>query len=102
MGVFFAATTVASMSLGFFALVSWRLMLAGITLLTLSYFAVADWLYMARLAGYVSILEMPETVAALAPVPPSPPHRDPTPPLAATIDFDEPILSDVPPSPSAL
>jgi len=102
-GVFFAATTIASMSLGFFALVPWRLMLAGTILLTLIYFAVADWLYMARLAGYVSILEMPEIVAA-APMPlsPLPPRRDPTPPLAATIDFDEPILSDVPPSPSAL
>jgi hypothetical protein len=77
-------------------------MLAGTILLTLIYFAVADWLYMARLAGYVSILEMPEIVAAAMPLSPLPPRRDPAPPPAATIDFDEPILSDVPPNPSAL
>jgi hypothetical protein len=105
MGIFVIATTLVSISLSLFVVVPWRLMLAGITLLTLIYFAVADWLYMARLAGYVSILEMPETVAAPAPIsalPTVPARRDPTPPLAATIDFDEPILSDVPPRPSAL
>ena len=61
-------------------------------LITLAYFAVADWLYMARLAGYVCIAEMPQ--AMFAPIPPPVP---PTPvPVQTTIDRDELILSDLP------
>ena len=71
-------------------------------LATVVYFAVADWFYMARLAGYVCVAEMPE--ALLAPLPPAP---QPAPPCGAepdvpghpiqtTIDRDESILSDVP------
>ena len=63
-------------------------------LVTLAYFAVADWLYMARLAGYVCIAEMPEI--ALAPLPPAPPPVAAAPPVRTTIDRDEPILSDCP------
>jgi len=58
---------------------------------TLTYFAVADWLYMARLAGYVCIAEMPDALAASAPMPA--PQLEPA---QATIDRDEPILSDLP------
>jgi hypothetical protein len=57
---------------------------------TLAYFVVADWLYTARLAGYVCIAETPD--ALLAPPPPLPSPVVP----AATIDRDELILSDVP------
>jgi hypothetical protein len=63
----------------------------------MAYFALADWLYMARLAGYVCIAEMPE--ALLAPLSPAPPHVPPpipAPPVRTTIDRDEPILSDLP------
>jgi hypothetical protein len=58
----------------------------------LIYFVVADWLYVARLAGYVCIAETP--LALLAPPPPIPLPR--TPPLQTTIDRDEAILSDIP------
>jgi len=95
---FVSATTVVSMPLGFAGLLPWRLVVLGVVLVTLAYFALADWLYMARLAGYVCIAEMPE--ALLAPLPPAP--MSPSgemqfaPPLQTTIDRDEPILSDVP------
>ncbi len=99
---FVGATTVASMPLGLAGALPWRLVVVAVMLVTLAYFAVADWLYMARLAGYVCIAEMPE--ALLAPLPPAP--RPVPPPVSAppvrttivqtTIDRDEPILSDVP------
>jgi hypothetical protein len=101
------ATTVISMPVGFIAVVPWRLVFAVMLLLTLVYFALADWLYMARLAGYVCIAEMPE--ALLAPLPvrlPAPPSKGerlvPGPPVQTSIDRDETILSDVPDLPSRL
>jgi hypothetical protein len=98
---FVGATTVASVPLGFAAVVPWRVVVLAVLLVTLAYFVLADWLYMARLAGYVCIAELPE--AALAPLPPAP--RPVPPPIAAppiqttpvetTIDRDERILSDL-------
>ena len=100
--VFVGASTAVSIPLGFAAVVPWRLVVVVMILVTLAYFALADWIYMARLAGYVCIVEMPE--ALLAPLPPAP---QPAPPCGAepdvpglpiqtTIDRDESILSDVP------
>jgi hypothetical protein len=94
---FVGATTVASMPLGLAGLLPWRLVVAGVIVVTLAYFALVDWLYMARLAGYVCIAEMPE--ALLMPVPPAPQPVPPpvkAPPVQTTIDRDEPILSDLP------
>ena len=90
--VFVAATTAVSMPLAFVPLVPWRVVLLAMIIVTLAYLAVADWLYMARLAGYVCIAEMSEEMfAALSPpAPPAPPL------LRTTIDRDELILSDVP------
>jgi hypothetical protein len=90
--VFVVATTVVSMPLGLAQVVPSRVVLAAVVLITVAYFAVADWLYMARLAGYVCIAEMPE--ALLAPTAPAPLPASPAP--RTTIDRDEPILSDVP------
>jgi hypothetical protein len=93
---FVAAGTVASMPMGFAGVVAWRLVVAVMIVVTVAYFALADWLYMARLAGYVCIAETPE--ALLAPLPPAP-LRVPPPPgpqLQTTIDRDETILSDLP------
>jgi len=96
---FVGATTVLSVPLGFAPLVPWRLVVAAMILVTVGYFALADWLYMARLAGYVCIAEMPQ--ALIAPLPPPPDSLrglqvEPAVPLQTTIDRDEPILSDVP------
>jgi hypothetical protein len=97
---FMAATTAVSLPLSLLHLAPVRLVIAGVLLVTLLYFAVADWLYMARLAGYVCIAEMPEELLAPllpqppAPILPTPPYVPPPP--ATTIDRDEPILSDLP------
>jgi hypothetical protein len=88
--VFVAATTVASIPLGLAGVVPWRLIVAADMLVTLAYFAVVDWLYMARLAGYVCIVEAPQPWLAPSPLPKQ------GPPLQTTIDRNELILSDVP------
>lgn len=95
--LFVGATTVVSLPLAVATIVPWRLVFALVIFLTLAYLAIADWLYMARLAGYVCIAETPE--ALLKPLPPAPLPTPPTmvgPPLQTTIDRDEPILSDIP------
>jgi hypothetical protein len=79
------------MPLGFAAIVPLRLLVAFVIVVTLVYFALADWLYMARLAGYVCIAEMPEELLIELPRQPKS-----TPPVQTTIDRDEPILSDLP------
>jgi len=98
---FVGATTVVSMPLGFVAIVPWRLVVAVMILITLAYFAFADWLYMARLAGYVCIAETPGALLAPSPprslpLPTAPPTPIMTTPLLTTMDRDEPILSDLP------
>jgi hypothetical protein len=92
---FVGATTAVSMPLGFAGVVPWRLVVAVMILVTVAYFALADWLYMVRLAGYVCIAETPQALLSPAPVPPAPQPR-PAPPVETTIDRDEPILSDLP------
>jgi hypothetical protein len=96
--VFVGATTVASIPLGFAGLVPWRLVVAADILVALAYFAFADWLYMARLAGYICIAEMPQALLAPAPPAPVPQSRPPvqTKPVQTTIDRNELILSDLP------
>jgi hypothetical protein len=98
---FLGASMVSSFSLGFVAVLPGRAVLATLTVLALIYFAVVDWLYTARLAGYVCIAEMPDVLFAPAhPLPLAPPSGSPqfapTAPLAASIDREERILSDVP------
>jgi hypothetical protein len=86
------AFSLASLLLAFIHIAPVRLVIAGVILFALAYFAVADWLYMARLAGYVCIAEMPDARPPLAPTP----RLAPSSPLQVSIDRDEPILSDVP------
>jgi len=78
-GCFQHATTAVSLPLAFIRVAPSRIVIAGIILVTLTYFAVADWLYMARLAGYVCIAEMPDALrirANAAPqLEPARPHR---------------------------
>jgi|SRR5579863_3179532 hypothetical protein len=107
---FVGASVVVSIPMGFAAVAPWRLVLVGMMLVTLVYFALADWLYMARLAGYVCIVEMPEEMPVTLPPPLSARPNGPaqiesrpiesgpiaTGPVAIAIDRDERILSDVP------
>ena len=97
--VFSATTTVVAVPLGAAGLLPGRVVALCVILVTLAYFAFADWLYMARLAGYVCISETPE--ALLKPLPPAIPPISGAPivaesPLQTTIDRDELILSDLP------
>jgi hypothetical protein len=87
------ASTAAGLPLGLIQIAPSRAVLAGIILVTLAYFAVVDWLYIARLAGYVCVAEMPD--ALLSPLPPLAPLAAP-PAIQSTIDRDELILSDIP------
>ena len=60
-------------------------------IMTLAYFALADWLCIARIAGYVCITQIPNQPAVVTPTSP-PPH----PIVQTNIDRDELILSDLP------
>ncbi len=88
---FVIGCSVISMLVGLAGALHWRVIALGIIIVTLLYFAFADWLYVARLAGYVFIAETPES--RLRPPTPVTPI---TPPLQTAIDRDELILSDVP------
>ena len=48
--------------------------LGGVLLVTLLYFAVTDFLYMGRLAAYVAIVEMPELPVSAERTQPPLPH----------------------------
>jgi len=85
---FSIATTAVSFPLALIRIAPTRLIIAAVILVTLAYFAVADWLYVTRLAGYVCITGMLEALTESATLP--------TPPPQTSIDRDEPILSDVP------
>jgi hypothetical protein len=116
---FVGMTTIVFFPLGFAGLLPWRLVVLIMLLITIVYFAVADWLYMARLAGYVCIVETPEELMRPAPRPmpriPSPAIAAPpvaapapsanvtavaVPALQTAIDREELILSDVPSKPT--
>jgi len=89
------AMTAVSLPLAFIQVAPARFVVAGMILVALLYFVVADWLYVARLAGYICIAEMPEQVLATPPLPPELPRGDVA-AIETTIDRDEPILSDLP------
>jgi hypothetical protein len=93
---FSMASTAAGLPLSLIQIAPSRLVIAGVIVVTLAYFAVVDWLYIARLAGYICVAEMPE--AALEPSPPvlPPSPAGPVAPSSALIDRDELILSDIP------
>ena len=59
---FMVATSVAAVPLAFAGVLPAGMVLGGLLLVTLLYFAVADFLYVGRLAAYVSIMEVPKPV----------------------------------------
>jgi hypothetical protein len=67
---------------------------------TVLYFAVADFLYVGRLAAYTAMVEMPESQVTAETAPPALPlagtHLDPTLQSSPAVDATELILSDVP------
>ena len=87
----FAASSIIAFPLGFASVLPVGMVLGGVLFVTLVYFAVVDYLYIGRLAGYVAILELPEAENVLV----NDAARSPFSP-ASRIDPDELILSDVP------
>jgi hypothetical protein len=61
--LFFVATSVVAFPISFAGLLPVGFVLSAVLILTLIYFALVDTLYVARLAGYVAILEAPPAVA---------------------------------------
>ncbi len=92
---FSIALTAVSFPLAFIRIAPSRLVIAGMIVVALIYFAIADWIYMARLAGYVYIAELPEPALAIESVPPESSGGSRSLDDAA-IDRDERILSDAP------
>jgi hypothetical protein len=97
--LFLVATSVVAFPFAFVPLVPLGVVLTAVLLLTLTYFAFVDTLYIGRLAGYVAILEAPPTPARVAlPLERSPKfelHPSMSPELAM-VDQNELILSDTP------
>jgi len=91
LAAFVMGSGAVSMLIGLAGALSWRAIALGVIFITLVYFAFVDWLYMARLAGYVFIAETPESLLR-----PPTPVAPSSPPVETTIDRNELILSDVP------
>ena len=85
---FAVASFAAGFPLAFVGVLPGALVLAGIAFVTLLYFAVADWLYIGRLAGYAYILQGPELIPSPAPIAPYNPND--------RVDPGELILCDLP------
>jgi hypothetical protein len=96
--VFTGASSFAAMLPLFIHLVPRLFVVTGLALLTLGYFALVDWLYIARLAGYVFMMEMSGlSSAALSGSPWSgAPKVEQGNPAETAVDPDEVILSDLP------
>jgi len=94
--VFMIASSVVAFPLAFAALLPAGVVLGGVLLVTLLYFALTDFLYVGRLAAYIRIAQLPE-----APAPPQLVDQPGGAPRSATaeepaaIDREELIISDV-------
>jgi hypothetical protein len=86
--VFFVATSAVGLPLAFAGLLPPAVVMGGVLLVTMFYFGIVDFLYIGRLAAYVTILETPEM--------PEPVRMTPLPEAPPRVDQDELILSDVP------
>jgi hypothetical protein len=85
---FVIATSLVVFPLGLAGVVPRGVILTGVLFVTLLYFAVADFLYMGRLAAYVAIIELPPLIDVRKPALSIPPQT--------RVDPDELILSDIP------
>jgi hypothetical protein len=96
---FSVASSALSLPLAFARVAPVRPVIVITLLVTLTYFAGVDWLYIARLAAYLYIAEMPEALATAPSLPVFPPaggQAEPSAPLETAVDRDELILGDLP------
>lgn len=97
---FVAASSVVALPLSLAPVLPSGFILGGVLLVGLLYSAVADFLYIGRLAGYVAILELPQ-MPVMQPRIELPPARAVYSPLIddrseSRVDQTESILSDIP------
>jgi hypothetical protein len=99
---FAVATSVVAFPLGLASVLPAGVVVGGVLLVTLLYFAIADFLYVGRLAAYVAIIELPESSVSSETAPPTLPHgheyQTPSTQSSPAVDASELILSDVPAS----
>jgi len=99
---FVLASSIVGFPLAFAPYLPAAVVLGGVLLVTVLYFAVADFLYVGRLAAYAAMVEMPESEVSTETVPPALPlagtHLDPNLQPSPAVDATELILSDVPAS----
>jgi hypothetical protein len=99
---FAVASSVAAFPLAFATVLPAGVVLGGVLLVTLLYFAVADFLYVGRLAAYLAIVEMPEPPVSAETTHPRSPYAgtylDAVTRSSPAVDATELILSDVPAS----
>jgi hypothetical protein len=96
-GAFTVATFLGMFAMGLFGALPASVGVIALLVVTLCYFAVADFFYMGRLAAYVAILELPEAQLMVAPERPIvPPDGHGIVRPSAAVDRDELIVSDLP------
>jgi hypothetical protein len=96
--VFVIASSIIAVPLGFAGILPPAIVLGGVLLVILLYFAAADFLYAGRMAAYVAMIQLPlEPITSPEPPPLllNPDHPA-TPAPIARMDRDELILSDIP------
>ena len=97
---FLVASSAVAFPLGFAAVLPAGVVLGGVLLITLLYLAIADFLYVGRLAAYLAIVEMPESEVSAETAAPQLPHGggylDFGDQRNAAVDRNELILCDVP------
>lgn len=96
--VFVVASSIIAVPLGFAGVLPPAIVLGGVLLVVLLYFAAADFLYAGRMAAYVAMIQLPLEPITLPLPPPLLLKSDhpATPAPIARMDRDELILSDTP------
>lgn len=87
---FFVASSLVAFPLAFAGVVPPGIVIGGVLLVALLYFAATDFLYAGKMAAYVAIAKLPEEQAFI------PRNSDPIIPPQSGIDRGELILCDVP------
>lgn len=100
LAMFLVATSIVVIPLALVGTIAWRMIAVAVFLITIFYFAAADWIRLVRIAGYVCIGNLSDLDFS-----PGPRELGPPPPWRAlgagirseaAVDRDELILSDLP------